>query len=64
MMTEKLVTAILYIAIGICILSAGKEVYRRMTAMKEYEELEEMIPADHVERDLCVAEKKKTDLSQ
>lgn len=61
MMTEKLVTAILYIAIGICILSAGKEVYRRMTAMKEYEELEEMIPADHVERDLCVAEKKKTD---
>lgn len=61
MMTEKLVTAILYIAIGICILSAGKEVYRRMTAMKEYEELEEMIPADHVERDLCMAEKKKSD---
>lgn len=54
MKIEKLMSIILYIAIGICILSAGKILYKRISAAKEYERLDEMIQIDHREREMDV----------
>jgi sortase B len=60
MKIDKLLTIILYIVIGICILSAGKILYKRISAVKEYKKLDEMIQNDHIEKELYAADEKRT----